>query len=45
MLKVYPKKSWLEKFMRKSYEYHKKCAIVMLKKYHPEKLKSYTYML
>ena len=45
-------KSWLEKFMRKSYEYHKKCAEKLSSNSYVEKissvsclekLKSYTY--
>ena len=55
MLKVYPKKSWLEKFMHKSYEYYKKCAEKLsssnsyVEKISSdsclENLKSYTHML
>ena len=35
VLKIYSKKSWLEKFMHKNYEYYKKCA---------EKLSSNSYV-
>ena len=34
--------SWLEKFMRKSYKYHKSCATKLLSNNRVEK--SYTYM-
>jgi len=54
MFKNFSKKSWLEKFMHKSYEYHKKCAEKLSSNSYVEKissdsclekLKSYTYML
>ena len=40
MLKIYSKKSWLEKFMHKNYEYYKKCAEKLSSNSCLEKLKS-----